>query len=242
MSVLSRFRSLLRTISRRGELDHSMQLEMETHLELYERDLQSTGIPADEARRRARAEFGSIEARKDDCREALGLRLFDEVRSDVTYALRVLRRSPGFALVALLSLALGIGANTAIFSLIDMVMLKTLPVQDPASLAFIDTSAGKSGGSSGPPYPLFELMRDSNQYLSGIAAFSADRFKVTIDGGAPETVRGQTASGNYFDLLGVRPALGRLLTPADDAVFGRGSEDGAAAVISYSFWRQRFAS
>src|SRR5262249_36336257 len=158
-------------------------------------------------------------------------RLLNELRGDVTYALRLLRRSPAFALVALLSLAFGIGANTAIFSLIDMVMLKTLPVQDPPSLAFIDTSAGKSGGTSDPPYPLFELMRDNNQYLSGIAAFSAVRFKVTIDGAAPEAVRGQSASGNYFDLLGIRPALGRLLTPADDAVFGRGGEDGAAAVI-----------
>jgi predicted permease len=242
MSLLSRCRSLLRAVTRPGELSDAMQLEMETHRDLYERDLRANGVSADEAHRRARAEFGSIEARKDDCREALGLRLLDELRGDVTYALRLLRRSPGFALVALLSLALGIGANTAIFSLIDMVMLKTLPVQDPASLAFIDTSAGKSGGSSGPPYPLFELMRDNTHYLSGIAAFSADRFKVTIDGGAPEAVRGQSASGNYFDLLGVRPALGRLLTPIDDAVFGRGGEDGAVAVISYNFWRQRFAS
>ncbi len=242
MSLLSRCRSLLRALTRPDELRDAMQLEMETHRDLYERDLRASGVSADEAHRRARAEFGSIDARKDDCREALGLRLADELRGDVSYALRILRRSPGFALVALLSLGLGIGANTAIFTLIDIVMLKTLPVQDPASLAFIDTSAGKSGGTSGPPYPLFELMRDDNRYFSGMAAFSADRFKVTIDGGPPEDVRGQSASGNYFELLGVQPALGRLLTPADDAVFGRGGEAGAAAVISYNFWRQRFAS
>jgi len=217
-----------------------MQIEMETHLDLYERDLISNGIPADEAHRRARAEFGSIEARKDDGREALGLRLLDEARGDVTYALRLLRRSPGFALVALLSLALGIGANTAIFSLIDMVMLKTLPVQDPASVVFIDTSGGKSGGSSGPPYPLFEVMRDNNRFLSGIAAFSDQRVKVTIDN-ASEQVRGQSVSGNYFDVLGVKPAYGRLLTSADDSIFDQGGPDGPVAVISYNFWRQRFA-
>ena len=214
---------------------------METHLELYERDLRASGVTADEAHRRARAEFGSVEARKDDCRAALGLRVMDEIRGDVLYALRLLRRSPGFTLVAVASLALGIGANTAIFSLVDMVMLKTLPVQDPSSLVFVETSGGKSGGSSGPPYPLFERMRDTNRFLTGIAAVSEDRFKVTIDGVA-EQVRGQSASGNYFELLGIQPEFGRLLTPADDSVFGQGGPDGGVAVISHSFWRRRFAS
>jgi predicted permease len=241
MSLLTRWRSFSRALSRRGELERAMQAEMETHLELYERDLRASGVPAEEARRLARAEFGSVEAKKDECRAALGVRLLDEVRGDGVYALRLLRRSPGFAIVALLSLALGIGANTAIFSLVDMVMLKTLPVEDPGSLVFVDTSGGKSGGGSGPPYPLFELMRDNTRFLSGIAAFSEDRFKVTIDGAA-EQVRGQSASGNYFELLGVQPALGRLLTPADDTLLGRGGQDGAAAVISYNFWRRRFAS
>ena len=87
------------------------------------------------------------------------------------YAVRLLRRSPAFTIVALLSLALGIGANTAIFSLIDTVLVKTLPVHDPQQLFFVDNSGGKSGGSSGPPYPCFERLRDHNRFLSGIAAF-----------------------------------------------------------------------
>jgi predicted permease len=216
-----------------------MRLEMETHLELLEADLRRRGFSSAEAHRRARAEFGSLEARRDECREAFGLRLMSELRADISYALRLLRRSPGFACVALVSLALGIGANTAIFSLIDMLMMKTLPVRDPASLVFIDTSGGQSGGTSGPPYPLYELMRDTNRFLSDVAAFSEDRFKVTIDG-ASERVRGQYASGNYFELLGIRAVHGRLLTPADDAEFGRGGPEGAVAVISYNLWRQRF--
>lgn len=241
MNLLPRWRSFVRAVTRRGELERSMQDEMRTHLELYECDLRAGGMTADDAHRRARAEFGSVEARKDDCRAALGLRVIDEIRGDMTYALRLLRRSPAFAAVAVTSLALGIGANTAIFSLVDMVMLKTLPVQDPASLVFVETSGGKSGGSSGPPYPLFERMRDNNRFLSGIAAFSEDRFKVTIDGAA-EQVRGQSASGNYFELLGIQPELGRLFTPADDSVFGQGGRNGAVAVISHNFWRRRFAS
>ena len=241
MTLLARLRSWLRAITRRQSLEQRMQLEMQTHVELYEADLRRGGLSAEDARRRARAAFGSAEAHKDECREAFGLRLLSDLRADVVYAARHLRRSPGFTMVAVGSLALGIGANTAIFSLIDMVMLKTLPVQDPASLVFVDTRGGVSGGRSGPPYPCFELLRDRAQSLAGIAAFSASLFKVTIDG-APEEVRGQYASGSYFDLLGIRAAHGRLLTPLDDSEFERGGPAGAVAVISDSFWRRRFAA
>ena len=157
------------------------------------------------------------------------LHLLDEVRADAGYALRLLRRSPAFTAVAVLSLGLGIGANTAIFSLIDTVLLKQLPVQDPPTLFFIDNSGGKSGGSSGPPYPCFELLRDRNTTMAGIAAFDTNRLKVTIDGVAEE-LRGQYASGSYFDVLGVGALRGRVLNAEDDA----------AAVISYRLWRSRF--
>ena len=216
-----------------------MQDEMLTHLELYQADLRRRGVPEDEARRRALAEFGSVAARKEECRDQVGLRLLDELRGDVSYAFRLLRRSPAFTLVALLSLGLGIGANTAIFTLIDAVLVKTLPVDDPQRLFFVDNSGGKSGGSSGPPYPCFERLRDHNRFLSGIAAFSGRMFKVSIDG-VPERVRGQYASGSFFDVLGVRAIHGRTLTPADDSEPGRGGPQGAVAVISDGFWTRRF--
>ena len=152
----------------------------------------------------------------------------------------MLRRSPGFAAVAILSLALGIGANTAIFSLIDTVLLKRLPVDDPQTLFFVDNSGGKSGGTSGPPYPCFERLRDHNRFLSGISAFKETRFKVTIDA-APEEVRGQYASGTYFDLLGVDAVHGRVLTAADDSIYGTGGPHGGVAVISHGYWKRRFA-
>jgi predicted permease len=240
MSLVARVKSWCRVSSRRADFEREMQDEMRIHLELYQADLRQRGLPEEEARRRAFADFGSLLARKEECREAVGLRLFDELRGDVAYAVRLLRTSPAFTIVALLSLALGIGANTAIFSLIDTVLVKTLPVQDPQHLFFVDNSGGKSGGSSGPPYPCFERLRDHNRFLSGIAAFSERQFKVSIDG-VPERVRGQYASGSYFDLLGVRAIHGRLLTPADDAEPGHGGPDGPVAVISDAFWTRRFA-
>ena len=118
-------------------------------------------------------------------------------------------------------------------------LVKTLPVDDPQRLFFVDNSGGKSGGSNGPPYPCFERLRDHNRFLSGIAAFDERLFKVSIDG-VPERVRGQYASGSYFDVLGVRAVHGRLLTPADDSEPGRGGPHGAVAVISDGFWTRRF--
>jgi predicted permease len=239
MSLIARVKSWLRVSSRRADFEREIQDEMRIHLELYQADLRRRGVPEEEARRRAFAEFGSVDARKEECRDAVGLRLVNELRGDVSYACRLLRRSPAFTLVALLSLGLGIGANTAIFSLIDTVLVKTLPVDDPQRLFFVDNSGGKSGGSSGPPYPCFERLRDHNRFLTGIAAFSQRLFKVSIDG-VPERVRGQYASGTYFDLLGVRATHGRMLTPADDSVPGHGGPDGAVAVISEGFWTRRF--
>jgi predicted permease len=239
MNLIARVKSWLRVSRRRADFEREMQDEMRIHLELYQADLRRRGVPEEEARRRAFAEFGSVDARKEECRDAVGLRLVDELRGDVGYAFRLLRRSPAFTLVALLSLGLGIGANTAIFSLVDTVLVKTLPVDDPQRLFFVDNSGGKSGGSSGPPYPCFERLRDHNRFLSGIAAFNQRRFKVSIDG-VPERVRGQYASGTYFDVLGVRATHGRVLTPADDSEPGRGGPHGAVAVISDGFWTRRF--
>jgi len=239
MKAVNRLRSWLRLARRRDELDANMQQEMQLHIDLFEADLRQRGLSPHEAHRRARAAFGSIEAKKDEAREVLGLRLLDELRADIGYALRLLRRSPAFTAVAVLSLGLGIGANTAIFSLIDTVLLKKLPVQDPATLFFVDNRGGASGGSNGPPYPCFELLRDRNTTMAGLAAFDGAQFKVTINGAAEEMF-GQYASGNYFDILGIKAHYGRLLTPADDAVIGQGGADGGAVVISHRLWQRRF--
>jgi predicted permease len=236
MPVISRLRVWMRRVLGREQLDRDLQDEMQLHIDLFEADLRARGVAPGEARRRARAAFGSVEARKDEVRTVLGLRWLDETRTDAGYALRLLRRSPGFTAVAVLSLGLGIGANTAIFNVIDTVLLKALPIREPSTLFFIDNSGGKSGGSSGPPYPCFELLRDRSTTMAGLAAFDVARLKVTIDG-VPEEVIGQYASGTFFEVLGLQPRHGRLLTPADEQAV---TPAGATAVISHRFWQRRF--
>jgi putative ABC transport system permease protein len=166
-------------------------------------------------------------------------RLEDEMFQDLRYGVRMLLKSKGLTLVAVLSLALGIGANTAIFSLIDAVLLKMLPVERPEQLYFIQNVGPRRPEGGAPPYPCFERFRDQNQSFSGLAAFASQNPKVNIDGQVEE-VPGQFVSGNYFSLLGVNAVLGRTLSPADDSVPGKGGPDGLMAVISYNYWTRRF--
>jgi len=166
-------------------------------------------------------------------------RLEDEMFQDLRYGVRMLLKSKAFTAVAVLSLALGIGANTAIFSLIDAVLLKMLPVERPEQLYLIQNVGPRRPGGGAPPYPCFEQFRERAQSFTGLAAFARQSPKLRIDGQLEE-VSGQFVSGNYFALLGVRAALGRTLGPADDTVPGQGGPDGLVAVISHNYWTRRF--
>jgi macrolide transport system ATP-binding/permease protein len=135
----------------RKTFESEMDAELRGHIDAYTADLVRSGLSPAEAERSARVEFGPVEAAKDRCRESWGLQRLDDLRADLRLTWRTLRRNPGFAAVAILSLTLGIGANTAIFGLVDAVMLRLLPVRDPASLVFIE-NAGTKGPSGGPPY------------------------------------------------------------------------------------------
>jgi predicted permease len=150
---------------------------------------------------------------------------------DLRYAARILARNPGFTLVAVLTLALGIGANTAIFSVIDAVLLRTLPVERPHELVFFKT-VGSEGTSGAPPYPWFERVRDDTATFAGMAVFASDEMRVEIDGRA-EQVFGQSVSGSFFETLGIAPAIGRLLTPADEKMAP------PVAVIGHDYWQRR---
>jgi predicted permease len=230
--VLARLRLLARSAFRRDQLEREMSEEFGFHLERRIEDLTRAGVPPTEAARRARLEFGAREAYKEQCREARGLRFFDECGQDLRYAFRTLRTNPGFAAVAILSLALGIGANTAIFSLLDAVMLKSLPVSRPDELLLVN-SAGPSVRSDQFSYPMFQRFRE----LAPVAGMSRVATLNTLAPGErqPASASGQLVSGDYFKLLGVYPELGRLLTSEDN----RTVDGHPVAVVSDGFWRRR---
>ncbi len=216
-----------------------MDAELRFHADAYFEDLVRSGVDRTEARRRARIEFGAVEAAKDECRQAWGLQRMDELRGDFRFTFRSLRQNPGYAAIAILSLALGIGADTAIFGLVDAVLLRIFPVRDPGRLVFVQ-NVGTQGPNGGPPYPCFELFRDQAKSFEAMAAFSASNMEVWINGGREQT-RGVWVSGNFYDVLGVKPLIGRTLSASDDLTVGRGGADGPVAVISRAYWQRRFS-
>lgn len=236
MKLLSILRSFVSIIFRRPQVENEMEEELRTHIQNRAEDLERSGLSRAEAERRARIEFGSYDRYKEECRESLGAHFFETLLQDIRFGLRLLRKSPGFTLVAVLTLALGIGANTAIFSLIDTVMLRLLPVQEPQQLVqllkFNPMRGGRTDG--GFTYALWEQVRDHQDIFSDTVAWSEHVFDLS-QGGAVHNVQGIFASGGFFSTLGVRPAAGRLLTAADDQ---RGCA--AVAVLSYGFWREHF--
>ncbi|MEO7192283.1 MAG: ABC transporter permease [Vicinamibacterales bacterium] len=222
----------------RRKFEREMDAELRFHVETYVDDLVRSGIARPEAERRARVAFGPIAATKDECRQAWGWQWLDDVHADLRLTFRILRHNLGFTTVAVLSLALGIGATTAIFGLVDAVVLRGLPVRDPAHLVFV-RAAGTDGPNGGPPYPCFELFRDHASSFEALAAFSHSNMDLIVDGNR-EQARGLWVSGNFYELLGVRPIAGRTLSANDDGTIGSGGPAGPVAVISEPFWRHRF--
>ena len=177
-------------------------------------------------------ERGGLAPAMEAVRDQRGFSWLRDAGRDLRYGWRTLRRAPTFTSVAVLSMALAIGANTAIFSLVNAVLLRELPVADPARLVFVD-AAGSKGANGAPPYPCLERFRRESAVFSGLSAFATDQLPVEIDGEV-EQISGQVASGNYFDVLGVTAALGRLITPADETL------SPPVAVIGYGYWQRRF--
>jgi putative ABC transport system permease protein len=167
----------------------------------------------------------------------------DQVRLDVRHSWRVLRNGPGFAAVAILSLALGIGANTAIFSIVNAVLVKLLPVRDPGRLVSLFDDRSARGRESLPAgyytNPIWETIRDHQEVLDGVAAYSSQTWDLGA-GGEVQQVAGLFVSGRFFDVMGVGPWLGRTFT-ADDDRHGGGT-DGPVAVLGYAFWHDRYGA
>jgi predicted permease len=239
----------LRGLFRRSQLERELDEEMRYHLEKLVEQHFAEGLSAAEARAAALKSFGGLDQTKEGCRDALGTRLLLDLARDIRYGVRLLRRSPAFAITAILSLGLGIGANAAIFSLVDALLLRPLPVRDPERLVlfFEGDRQGRWGGTPGPgpltaySYPLYQRLRADDPFFEGIAAEKNNDSNASVRrGGSPvspaERAVAKIVTANYFDVLGVPAFRGRLFQPDDETAPGANP----VLVLSHGGWQRLF--
>ena len=217
---------------RPNRLSADIQREIEFHIAERADDLVAQGMSAGEARREARRMFGNPTVQQERVRDADLLTWLESLGADVRYALRSMRASPGFTFVIVLSLALGVGANTAIFSLINAVVLRTLPVIRPEELVQVTYPSGAEAVLTNP---LWEQLRDRQNVFSSVFAYDSETGFNLAEGGEMRRATGSMVSGDFFTTLGVRPATGRLIARADDV---RGCPP--IAVLSHGFWQTEY--
>ncbi|HEY6852445.1 MAG TPA: ABC transporter permease, partial [Terracidiphilus sp.] len=244
----------IRRLFSRERLEADLDKELRFHFESQVADKIRSGIPENEARRLTRIEFGRIEQIKEDCRERRGTMWLESLLQDVRYALRRLGKSPGFTLTAVLTLALGIGATTAIFTLVQQVMLQSLPVSRPDQLwrigdqphccdwaGYSQDSNDEAGNWSLFSWEAYKLFRANTPGFQDLAALQAGNMPLGVQrsgsSGPPDTANGQYVSGNFFQTLSVSAWRGRLFVDADDL-------EGAppVAVMSFHAWQEKYGS
>ena len=231
---LVRFFGLFLRARREREFDE----ELESHLALHIEDNLLAGMAPEEARRVALNKLGGVTLTKESHREQGGLPMLETLLQDLRFGLRMLRKNKGFTAIATLSLALGIGANTAIFSLVDALLIKMLPVKNPEQLVFLERGDVPPGPMRSLSHAFFEQARAQREALAGVCTLGANRRVNVGMNGQAEVANAQPVTGGFFDVLGVNTFLGRTLTVEDDKVPGAHP----VVVISYRYWRQRFAS
>jgi hypothetical protein len=221
----------------KGRKDRELQDELESHIRMHIEDNLRSGMTPEEARRQAMIQMGGIESTKEAYREQRGLPLLETLWKDLKYGARMLRKNPGFTTVAVLTLALGIGANTAIFSVADRLLVRPLPVEKPERLALLGVQYGDQLAFDNFNYPLFRDYQRGNTVFSQLTA----TFETAVgmgDGGATERQRALLVSGNYFQMLGVSAALGRTFAQNE----GVEIDDAPVAVLSHGLWRRQFGA
>lgn len=240
----------LRGVFSKRAMDEEFRQELEAHLAMLTEEGIARGMAPEDARRAARVRLGGVEQLRQVHRQQWGLPLIETFLQDIRYGLRILRKSPAFTIVAVLTLALGTGANTAIFSVVNSVLLRNLPVRDPQQLVFL-TNPNEQGMNQGfedgdrdlLTYWEFQQLEQNNRVFSGLLASSsfAQSLPMAIEnpGHSPDLVSEQVSlvSGSYFSVLGISPVLGRTFTNEVDKV----RDASPVAVISYGFWRDHFA-
>ena len=235
MKLLSSLRSIISILFRRSRVERDMDEELRSHIAARADDLMRSGLTRPEASRRARLEFGGYQKYKEEIRESLGAHFIESPLQDLRYAFRMLRKSPGFTTVAVLTLALGIGANTAIFSVIEGVLLKPLPYPHPEQLVTINISplALDPLVHNMAPEDYF-IFRDQSRSFQSIGLYLGRPANV-IGTGEPERVSALNVTYDTLSALGVPPTLGRLFSPADDS-----PNAPLTTVLTYGYWQQRF--
>ena len=220
---------------RRNERERELERELRSDLELEAPEQQENGLPTDASFHAARRALGNVGLVQEEVRQVWGWMFLDRLNQDLVYALRGMRRSPGFTVTAILSLALGIGANTAIFSLIDALLLRWLPVRDPQGLMQVIIRRPGAEPLESFSYPLILALADHHEIFSGLCGFSSSRRLAVRWGDSVESTSAVFVSGGYYSTLGLQPASGRLLTESDD-------RPGAVpvAVITDAYWQRKF--
>jgi predicted permease len=233
--MFKRFRSLFRVLTRRRDFEDGMSEELRFHIEQWTDDLVGSGMSRGKATRLIRMELGNLDNIRADCREAFGVHLFDELRRQLSYAARLLRKAPGFTATALLTLAVCFGANLTIFAVIDSVLLRPLPFPEPDRLMTIFNTYPKAGverdGSSLTNY------YERRGHISAFTSLAIYRYGTEIIGEAGSTERQQTmrVSPDFFSTLGLGPVIGRTFTE-EETTF----QTDDVAILSDTFWRQRY--
>jgi putative ABC transport system permease protein len=233
--VLKRMRSLFRALTRRRQFEDGMAAELQFHIERYNEDLIRSGVSPQEAARRARMEFGGVDNVKEDCREAYSLHLFDELFREANYAVRLLRKTPGFTAAALLTLAVCLGVNLTIFAVIDSVLLRPLPYPGPGRLVTMFNSYPKAGvdrdGSSITNY------YERRGHIPAFSSLSIYAFGTAIVGepGSTRLEQITRVSPEFFSTLGTGPAMGRAFTEAETTY-----HTDREAILTDGYWRENF--
>ncbi|MGH9465861.1 MAG: ADOP family duplicated permease [Terriglobales bacterium] len=235
MSVFSSLRTVLAFRLRRRRAEREMEAELRFHLQRQVETLERQGVPREQAERQARIAFGGYQRVEEECREALGTRWLGETWADIRYGLRQLRRNPGFTAVAILTLALGIGANTALFSVVNAVVLNPLPYPHPGRLVEVDASKPNFPRGS-ISYPNFLDWHRLNRCFSAFAVSRSTGFLLT-GAGSPQELNAAAITSDFFPMLGIKPVLGRNFTPAEDEV-----GVGHVVAISTQLWHRSFDS
>ncbi len=235
MKLLNSLRFRIPALFQRSQMNAELDEELRSHLQHRADDLERSGVPRAQAERRARIEFGGREKFKEECHEAFGGNFFETLLQDARISLRTLLKSPNFTAVAVLTLALGIGANAVVFGVMNALILRPLNLPGTQNLYMIEFQQGNQDSTPMQSYPDYLDLRDRNHTLEGLVAYSIDPAALDT-GGNPSQAWLYEASGNYFDVLGIQPYLGRLFHSSDE----HGLNSAPYIVLSYGYWQSHF--